>query len=63
MPTVPDVTARADAATADPVPATDRPEISAACKKLAEDAAQTTLMMVEFQKWYGAQREMYGNAR
>ena len=47
---VPSVAARTDAAAADPVPA-------AACKKLAEDAAQTTLMVVAFQRWYREQRE------
>ena len=56
VPTVPSVAARTDAATADPVPA-------ASCEQLAEDAAQTTLMVVEFQRWYREQREMYGNAR
>ena len=54
MPAIPDVAARTDAATADPVP-------SAACEKLAEDAAQTTLMVVEFQRWYREQREANGN--
>ncbi len=57
VPAVPSVAAGVDAATADPVPAADRPEISAACEKLAEDAAQTTLMVVEFQRWYREQRE------
>ena len=50
VPAVPVVAARTDAATADPVPA-------AVCEKLAEDAAQTTLMVVEFQRWYREQRE------
>ena len=50
VPAVPIVAAGADAATADPVPA-------AACEKLAEDAAQTTLMVVEFQRWYRDQRQ------
>ena len=50
VPAVPDVAPRIDAAAADPVPA-------AACEKLAEDAAQTTLMVVEFQRWYRDQRE------
>ena len=50
VPAVPGVAAGADAATADPVPV-------AACEKLAEDAAQTTLMVVEFQRWYRDQRE------
>ena len=29
----------------------------AVCEKLAEDAAQTTLMLLEFQRWYREQRE------
>ena len=33
----------------------------AACEKLAEDAAQTTLMVVAFQRWYREQREAHGN--
>ena len=45
VPAVPGVAVRVDAATADAVSA-------AACEKLAEDAAQTTLMVVEFQRWY-----------
>ena len=51
---VPDVAPRTDAAAADPVPA-------AACEKLAEDAAQTTLMVVEFQRWYREQRDANAN--
>ena len=50
------VVTRIDAATADPVPA-------AACEKLAEDAAQTTLMVVEFQRWYREQRDAVENSR
>ena len=50
VPAIPDVAARTDAAAADPVSV-------AACEKLAEDAAQTTLMVVEFQRWYREQRE------
>jgi len=30
-------------------------------KKLAGDAAQTTLMVVAFQRWYREQREAHGN--
>ncbi len=44
-PAIPGIAAGVDAAAADLVPA-------AACEKLAEDAAQTTLMVVEFQRWY-----------
>ena len=45
VPAVPVAATRTDAATADPIP-------SVVCEKLAEDAAQTTLMVVEFQRWY-----------
>ena len=61
VPAVPSVAAGTDAATADPVSAAGRPEISAACEKLVEDAALTTLMVVEFQRWYREQREAHGN--
>ena len=54
VPAVPGFSPRTDAATADPVPST-------ACEQLAEDAAQTTLMVVEFQRWYRDQREANGN--
>ena len=54
VPAVPDVAPGVDAAAADPVPA-------AACEQLAEDAAQTTLMVVEFQRWYREQREANAN--
>ena len=53
VPAVPSVAARTDAATADPVSV-------AGCEKLAEDAAQTTLMVVQFQRWYREQRDAYG---
>ena len=55
VPAVPDVAPRTDAAAADTVSA-------AACEKLAEDAAQTTLMVVEFQRWYREQRDAYGTS-
>ena len=55
VPEVPVVAARTDAAPADPVPAAGQPQTDTSCEKLAEDAAQTTLMVVEFQKWYREQ--------
>ena len=61
MPAVPGVAPRTDAAAADPVSATERPARSDACEKLAEDAAQTTLMVVEFQRWYREQRDANAN--
>ena len=60
VPTVPGVTGRADTAAADAIPVAERPTTSAACEKLAEDAVQTTLMVVEFQKWYRQQTEVFG---
>jgi hypothetical protein len=56
VPAIPSVAAGVDAATADPVSV-------AACEKLAEDAAQTTLMVVEFQRWYREQREATGKSQ
>ena len=56
VPAVPVIAAGVDAATADPVSA-------AVCEKLAEDAALTTLMLVEFQRWYREQREAVANSR
>ena len=63
VPAVPDVAARTDAATADPVSVAEWSASSAACEKLAEDAAQTTLMVVEFQRWYREQRDAVENSR
>ena len=54
VPAIPGIAARTDAATADPVPA-------AICEKLAADAAQTTLMVVAFQRWYREQRDANAN--
>jgi len=63
VPAVPDVAAGVDAAAADAVSAAERSGPSNACEKLAEDAAQTTLMVVEFQRWYREQREAVENSR
>ena len=60
MPAVPGVAPRTDAAAADPVSATER-TAATACEKLAEDAAQTTLMVVKFQRWYREQRDANAN--
>ena len=55
VPEVPAATARTDAAPVNPVPAAGQQTNPAVCEKLVEDAAQTTLMVVEFQRWYRAQ--------
>ena len=60
VPEVPVATARTDAAPANPVPAAGQQASAATCEKLAEDAAQTTLMVVEFQRWYREQAKAFG---
>ena len=59
VPEVPAVAAGTDAVPADLVPASGRQANSATCDKLAEDAAQTTLMVVEFQQWYREQAKAF----
>lgn len=59
VPEVSGAAARTDAASADAVSTARQPEASAACEKLAEDAAQTTLMLLEFQRWHREQERTY----
>lgn len=56
---VPAGSVRTDATPADLVPATGQPTGNTTCEQLAEDAAQTTLMLVEFQRWYLQQEEIH----
>jgi len=60
VPEVSVVATGTDAAPADPVPAAGQQASAATCEKLAEDAAQTTLMVVEFQRWYREQANALG---
>ena len=62
VPEVPASTTGVDAASANPVPAAGQQANPATCNQLAEDAAQTTLMVVEFQKWYREQAKVFGQA-
>ena len=55
LPGIPESPTRTVAATADAVPAAEQSTGNAACEKLAVDAAQTTLVLVEFQRWYQEQ--------
>lgn len=55
VPQVSAVAAGTDAAPANAVPVAGQQTSTATCGKLAEDAAQTTLMVVGFQKWYRQQ--------
>ena len=59
VPGVPGAATRVDAAAADDVPAAGQPADTAVCETLAEDAAQTTLMVVEFQRWYREQARAF----
>jgi hypothetical protein len=51
-------TAGANADAPDPVS-----DSGTTCQKLADDAAQTTLMLVEFQKWYRGQTAEFNQGR
>jgi len=55
VPSIPVTPTRTVAATADAVPIAEQPTTNAACEKLVADAAQTTLTLVEFQRWYRKQ--------
>ncbi len=57
VPEVSAIAARTDASPADAVPAAGQAEDARTCERLAEDAAQTTLMVVEFQRWYREQEK------
>jgi len=59
MPGISIVAARLDAATADALPVTEQPASIATCERLAEDAAQTALMVVGFQRWYREQASAF----
>jgi len=63
VPSIPDSPTRTVADTADVVPVAEQPTSNPACEKLAEDAAQTTLMLVEFQRWYREQEAVLSDRR
>jgi hypothetical protein len=54
VPEVPGATDRAAPARADPLPASSRDTGTVSCEQLSKDAAQTTLMLLEVQRWYRA---------
>jgi hypothetical protein len=53
------VDAAASHALSDPA----RAQISLSCEQLASDAAQTTLMVLSFQRWYAEQTKTAGGDR
>jgi hypothetical protein len=54
LPTVPDAPAGAAPARTDPLPAPSGDAGEVSCEQLSKDAAQTTLMLVEIQRWVEA---------
>ena len=55
LPAVAETPGRAAPASTDPLPATSGHSGSVSCEQLSKDAAQTTLMLVELQRWYQKQ--------
>jgi hypothetical protein len=55
MSAVSSTSATAAATTTDSVPSFDANESTLRCEGLAKDAAQTTLMLIEIQRWYAHQ--------
>lgn len=59
LPLVPETPARAAPARSDSLPALQREAGSVSCEQLIKDAAQTTLMLVEIQRWVEAMQASY----
>jgi hypothetical protein len=55
LPAVPEAPARAAPARSDALPASTGDAGEVSCEQLSKDAAQTTLMLVEIQRWYREQ--------
>ena len=58
LPSIPPYPTRADGAASHSVPDTSRHEVAMNCDQLVQDAARTTLMLVEVQRWYSKQAEL-----
>jgi len=58
VPSIPESSTGTVTVTANAVPVTEQSTGNAACEKLAVDAAQTTLMLLEFQRWYLLQHQV-----
>ena len=55
LPAVPEAPARAAPARSDALPASTGDAGAVSCEQLSQDAAQTTLMLLEIQRWYERQ--------
>lgn len=60
MPAIDEPAASADAASPNPVPDPARDAGAIGCEQLARDAADTTLMVLAFQRWYAEQAKAQG---
>lgn len=63
MPAISEPAPVADAAPANPVPDPARDEGAISCEQLARDAADTTLMVLSFQRWYAEQAKAQAAAQ
>lgn len=59
LPAVSEASARAAPARSDPLPASTGDAGEVICEQLSKDAAQTTLMLVEIQRWVDAMQATY----
>lgn len=59
LPSVPEAPAGTAPARSDPLPAPKGNEGDVSCEQLSKDAAQTTLMLVEIQRWVEAMQTTY----
>lgn len=63
MPAIAEPAPSTDAATANPVPDPARDAVAIGCEQLARDAADTTLMVLLFQRWYVEQSKAQATAQ
>ncbi len=63
MPAIAELAPSADAATTNPVPDSARDAGAIGCEQLARDAADTTLMVLSFQRWYTEQAKAQAAAQ
>ena len=63
MPAIAELAPSADAAPANPVPDPARDAGAIGCEQLARDAADTTLMVLSFQRWYAEQAKAQAAAQ
>jgi len=63
MPAIAEPAPSVDAATTNPVPDPARHAGAISCEQLARDAADTTLMVLSFQRWYAEQAKVQGAAQ